>query len=111
MGIIKKINKFVSEAMFSEIVTFDDCIGYFAENKRQYPQIYAFILSVEKNRTPQNDNDKLIVVQAFLDKDYKAITLDGKTGLSRILHTKTIDKKMINFLEGESTKIYSNKEK
>ena len=105
MGIFKK-TEFVNETEFTEIVTFDDCLRYFAKQQRQFPQICAFVLSVEKSMNPQNDNDKLVVIQGLLDNDYKAITLDGTTGLSRIIHTKTIDKKMIDFLAGESTKIY-----
>jgi len=106
MGIFEKIAEFVNEATFSEIVTFDDCLGYFAKSKIQYPQICAFVLSVEKNQKPKNVNDELTVIQGLLDKDFKAITLDGTTCLSRILQTRTIDKKMIDFLAGETTKIY-----
>ena len=106
MGILKKITEFVNEAIFSEIVTFDDCLEYFEKSKKQYPQIYAFVLSVEKNQKPKNLNDELIIVQGLVDKDYQAISFDGTTCLSRILHARTIDKKMIDFLAGDTTKIY-----
>jgi hypothetical protein len=89
-----------------DVVTLDRCFAYLAKAKIQYPQAVGFVLSVKKNLEPVNDSDKLLIVQALIDGNNKPITLDGKTGISCIRHAKTIDGKMIDFLNGSETKIF-----
>ena len=90
---------------FSEIVTFKEVADYALEEKKKNPKIAAFLVSVKKNYDPQNENDKYIIIQGLLDKDNKPIFLDEKESESRIIHTRTIDKKFIDVLNGSETKI------
>jgi len=51
MGILDKITEFVTEPMYTEIVTFDDCLVCFEKYKSKYPQVYAFIFCRKKLNT------------------------------------------------------------
>lgn len=90
---------------YNEIVTFDEIVQYALDAKKVNPKIAAFIVSVKKNYDPQNENDKFIIIQGLLDKKNKPISFDGQESESRIIHTKTIDKKFLNVLDGAETKI------
>lgn len=90
---------------FCEIVTFKEVADYALEKKKKNSKIAAFVVSVKKNYDPKNENDKYIVIQGLLDKENKPISLNGKESESRIIHTKTIDKKFIDVLDGLETKI------
>lgn len=90
---------------YKEIVTFKEIVAYAIEEKRKNPTIVSFVISVKKNYEPQNENDKFIIIQGFLDSKNKPISIDGKDSESRILHTRTIDKKFVEVLDGAGTKI------
>lgn len=90
---------------YKEIVTFDEIVQYAIEERKTNPQIEAFVVSVKKNFDPQNENDKFIIIQGLLDGNNKPISLDGKETDSRIIHTKTIDKKFLDMLNGAETRI------
>lgn len=90
---------------YKEIVTFDEIVRIALEEKKRNTYISAFVVSVKKNYDPRNENDKLIIVQGFLDAKNNPITLDGKESESRIIHARTIDKKFMNILNGAETKI------
>ena len=90
---------------FKEIVTFQEIVEYAISEKKKNYQIASFIISVKKNYDPHNANDKYVVIQGLLDMNNKPITLNGKDSESRIIHTRTIDKKFIDVLNGSETKI------
>ena len=90
---------------YKEIITFKEIVEYAIEAKRNNSKVAAFVISVKKNYDPQSDNDKLIVIQGLLDANNRPISFDGKQSESRIIHTKTIDKKFIEVLNGAETKI------
>lgn len=90
---------------YKEIVTFDEIVQYAIEERKVNPQIGAFVVSVKKNFDPQNENDKLIIIQGMLDGNSKPLFLDGKESESRIIHTRTIDKKFLDMLNGADTRI------
>ena len=90
---------------YKEIVTFKEIVAYAIEEKRKNPTIVSFVISVKKNYEPQNENDKFIIIQGFLDSKNKPISIDGKDSESRILHTRTSDKKFVEVLDGAGTKI------
>lgn len=90
---------------FKETVTFDEVVQYALEEKKKEAKIEAFVVSVKKNYEPKNENDKFLVIQGMLDGNNKPITFDGKKSESRIIHTRTIDKKFIEVLNGAETKL------
>lgn len=83
------------------VVTFDYCVQWAMEMKKEYPQSVRFLISVKENPDPRNENDNLCVIVAMLDENNKAITIDGEKGISTIFHGKTIDKKLIDSLNGK----------
>ena len=90
---------------FKEIVTYDEVVRYVLESKKQNTNIVSYIVSVKKNYDPQNENDKFIIIIGLLDGMNKPISLNGKDAESLIMHTKTIDRKFIDILNGTETKI------
>ena len=90
---------------YKEIITFDEITQYALDMKKNNPKVVAFVVSVKKNYDPKNENDKLIIIQGLLDAENKPISLNGKESESRIIHTRTIDKKFLNILNGSETKI------
>lgn len=90
---------------YKEIVAFDEVVQYALEEKKKNSKIEAFVVSVKKNYDPQNENDRLIIIQGLLDENNKPISLDGKESESRIIHTRTIDKKFLDVLNGAETKM------
>lgn len=90
---------------YKEIVTFDEIVQYAVEEKKKNSKIGAFVVSVKKNYDPQTENDKLIIVQGLLDGSNKPVSVDGKEAESRIIHTKTIDKKFLDVLNGAETRV------
>lgn len=90
---------------YKEIVSFEEIAKYAIEEKKKNSKIAAFIISVKKNYDPKTENDEYIIIQGLLDKNNRPIVLNGKDSESRIIHTKTIDKKFLEVLNGSETKI------
>lgn len=90
---------------FKELVTFKEIVDYAKEEKIKNPRISSFVISVKRNYDPQNENDKLVIIQGFLDENRKTISVNGKDAESRIIHTRTIDKQFIEVLNGLETRI------
>lgn len=106
---LEDIAEGIAEALhrkgYKEIVTFDELAQYAIDAKKVNSEIIAFVISVKKNYDPQNENDKFVIVQGLLGENNKPISLDGKESESRIIHTKTIDKKLLDVLNGAEAKI------
>lgn len=90
---------------YKDIVTFDEIVKYALDVKKVNPKVASFVVSVKKNYDPQNENDKLVIVQGLLDEKNKPISSDGEEAESHIIHTRTIDKKFLSVLNGEEIKI------
>lgn len=89
-----------------DVLSFDRCLLVAQKFKAKYSQINKFIITVELNKKSRNENDKLCITQAFIDSNNRIITFDGKTALSKNYFCRTIDSKFINFLDGDSKKIF-----
>ncbi len=116
-GIVKKAGKFLNslaegiaeikyEESFKDVVTLKECVDFCVRNKCQYPNICGFVISVQKNFDPRNENDALIIVQGLLDEQRNPVSVDGINAISQVIHTKTIDMDFISFLDGTNKKIY-----
>ena len=86
------------------ILTLDACIRKAHEAKKENPQITGFIVSVKN--LGMSDADGMEIVVAYLDKNHKAITLDGRTALSFVCKVNTVDEKLLNLLDGNQSAIY-----
>lgn len=91
---------------YRDIVSFDEILQYAYDEQKKYAQIEAFVISVKKNYDPQNENDQFIIIQALLAGDNQPISFDGEEAESRMIHTRTIDKKFLDMLDGAETKIF-----
>ena len=103
--VLDAIAEVIIQKDYKEVYTFDECINFYKTCKRAYPSVSGFVLSVKKNYEPKNNNDNLIIIQAMIDSQEKPVKDNLGEGLSKIEHARTIDKKLLTWLEGKETKI------
>lgn len=94
---------------YKEVYTFEDCMGFYQTCKKAYPSVTGFVLSVKRNYEPKCENDRLIIIQAMIDEQRKPVQDTKGESLSKIEHAKTIDKKLLTWMEGKETKIMQSK--
>lgn len=105
------LDKIDGEIEVLQVVTFSDCVEFAKKEKVKYPNVAGFIIRIEENKKPINGDDLLVLTQGLFDKNNKPIvdfedTKNGEMTVSRIIHTKTIDEKMIVNLGGEKVKMF-----
>ena len=83
-------------------LTLDACKVRAYEMRKEYPQIAAFILKVD-SAGRQNENIRAIV--GYLDGDMRPITLDGVNSLASVYQARTVDKKIVDLLDGNPNAI------
>ena len=86
------------------MLTLDTCIQTAYEKKKEYPQITGFIVTLKY--LGMDDADGIEITVAYLDKNHKAITLDGRNALSLVRRVSTVDEKLLDLLDGNSSAIY-----
>ena len=86
------------------MLTLDACIQRAYADKKEYPQIVGFIVAVK--HLGMSDADGLEITVGYMDKNRKAITLDGETALAHTCKVDTIDEKLVNLLDGNNSAIY-----
>lgn len=104
----KQFEKFVDDICEPKIVpclSFENCLTFATKVREQKPEVAAFILSMETKKD-ENKEDFLIVTQGLLDSNLKAVSHEEYNSLSRVVHARTIDIKMIDYLNGEKSKIF-----
>lgn len=85
------------------VLEFDTCLNWAKEQKVEYSTCEYVLFSVKPNTVSRNENDKFKVTVAVLDAKRKAISCDGKKGVSFVWYCKTIDDKAISLLNGKET--------
>lgn len=103
--VIDAIAEVIKQKDYKEIYTFDECVNFYKMCERAYPSVSGFVLSVKKNYEPKNNNDNLIIIQAMIDSQKQPVKDNLGESLSKIEHARTIDKKLLTWLEGKETKI------
>ena len=88
------------------VISFDYCIKWALSMKKEYPQSAGCIIGVKNNPDPRNENYLLCVIICMIDAQNKVISMDGKNGISTVFHGKTVDKKMLDVLNGNENVIY-----
>ena len=101
---MKETDRMAERAKRTNMLTLDACIQKAYEQKKEYPQITGFIVTLK--HLGMSDADGLEIVVAYMDKNRKAITLDGQTALAYIRKVNTVDEKLLNLLDGNSSAIY-----
>ena len=85
------------------MLTLDACIQKAYADKKRYPQIAAFIVKLKPSA--KGDADGFEILLGYMDKNRKAITLDGKTALAYTYEVTTIDEKLVDLLDGNDSAI------
>ena len=85
------------------MLTLDACIQKAYADKKRYPQIAAFIVKLKP--PTKGGADGLEIMLGYMDKNRKAITLDGKTALAYTYEVTTIDEKLVDLLDGNDSAI------
>ncbi|MDE5763732.1 MAG: hypothetical protein K2I00_02055 [Ruminococcus sp.] len=91
------------------VVSFDRCYKWALDRKKEFPQSAGFIIAVNENCDPKNENDRIFVTIGMLDEQNKVITMDGVNGISTVLHCGSVDSKLVDYLNGDNSKIFKLK--
>ena len=89
-----------------KILELKQCINWGKKMQAQNPKISRIIINVEENEEPVGQMDTLQIMIAALDDQNNPIRKRGEEALAVILFAGTIDKEMIDFLDGSDKKIY-----
>lgn len=106
---VGEIEEEVKKEQSCKLFTMNDAFSYLMENRKVYPQLTRFVLSVKPNPASKRDTDRFIITQVLLDVKNKPVVLNGGECLSRIINAGSIDKRIVTFLDGAETKIYIGK--
>ena len=101
---LNEVDKAVERRKQIPALTLDKCIILANEERKKYPQITAFLIKVENLGSTDAEGLKILV--AYLDRDHRAITEDGTTGLTASFLANRVDDKIITLLNGEDSAIY-----
>ena len=97
------LDYFILDLQNKKIMLYDNTItDSFIDGFENIEKIDVLNTFVGKKITIKTNESDIIIL---LDKDNKPIFLDEKESESRIIHTRTIDKKFIDVLNGSETKI------
>ena len=103
-NIAGKIADFLVSDDYEENVTLDLCLELAESECKKFRQIKYFMLSVQENTEPKNENDNFIVMIDFLDFRRRAFTVDGIED-SYTLHAGKVDGKIYELLNGRDSVI------
>lgn len=101
----KKVDEYVQKKCF-QVLRLEQCIDWGRKLQKKNPKVSKIIIGVEENGQPYGQNDTLQITIAALDSGNRAIRKKGEEALAEVLFSETIDKEMIDFLDGADKKIY-----
>ena len=101
---IKAADRVLERAARINILTLDACIQKAYEQKKRYPQICGFL--VTRRPLGMDSLDGMEIVMGYMDKNHKAITLNGTTALADIFRANTVDGKLLDLFDGNDSAIY-----
>ena len=101
---LQQVDKNIERRKRIPMLTLDQCIANAYEEKKKYPQIVSFILKAQNLGASREDG--INIIEAYLDGDGKAVTMDGTTALAFSCNANAIDNKIIDLLNGSDSAIY-----
>lgn len=109
----EKLDKFLeqkAEELFQRrcvpVLCMEQCIEHGRKMQAQNLNVSRIIINVEENEQATGEHDALEIVIAALDSRNKPIQRKGEEVLAVSLYAGTLDKKLIDFLDGADKKIY-----
>lgn len=89
-----------------EVLGLKRCVNWGQKMQEQNPRIRKIIINVKENEHSVSQIDTLQITIAALDDKNDPIRDKGDEALSVVWFVETINKEMIDFLDGKNTKIY-----
>lgn len=89
-----------------KVLGLKQCIDWGQKMQEQNPRIRKIIINVKENEQSVSQVDTLQITIAALDDKNDPIREKGDEALSVVWFAETVDKEMIDFLDGKDTKIY-----
>ena len=99
-----EFDKRIERAMRQNVLALDWCIQWAYEQKKSYPQVTGFVLVLKSLEESYSGGYEATI--ACIDKNRKAVTLDGETALAKVLKINNVDEKMLDFLNGNISAVY-----
>ena len=88
------------------VLRLEQCVNWGKLVQKQNPEISRIIIDVQENEQAVGSKDMLKIIIAALDDANKPIRKRGVEAVAVVLFAGTIDKELIDFLDGADKKIY-----
>ncbi|MCI8489667.1 MAG: hypothetical protein HFJ04_05395 [Lachnospiraceae bacterium] len=88
------------------VLRLEQCVNWGKQVQKQNPEISRIIIDVQENEQAVGSKDMLKIIIAALDDANKPIRKRGVEAVAVVLFAGTIDKELIDFLDGADKKIY-----
>ncbi len=88
------------------VLRLEQCVNWGKLVQKQNPEISRIIIDVQENEQAVGSKDMLKIIIAALDDANKPIRKRGEEAVAVVLFAGTIDKELIDFLDGADKKIY-----
>lgn len=85
------------------VVKQESCVAWAKKMRDKFPQSAGFIIAVENNPAPKNENDLIKVTVAMLDINRQPVIYEQDKGVSTLMYGKTIDENLLNLLNGKDS--------
>lgn len=89
-----------------KILRLKQCVDWGRNKQAQNPKVSRIIINIEDNKKPVSQMDALQITIAALDSKNNPIRKRGEEALAVVLSAGTVDKEMIDFLDGADKKVY-----
>ncbi len=89
-----------------QVLELKRCVNWGRKMQEKDPRIDKIIINVKENEQSVSQVDTLQITIATLDNKKKPIRKKGEEVLAVVWFVGTLDKEMIDFLDGKETKIY-----
>lgn len=101
----KKVEELLKKECI-DVLSLKSCVDWGKKMQAQNPKVSRIIINVKENEEAVSQKDALQIMIAALDGKNNPIPKKGGEALAVVLFAGTMDKKMIDFLNGADKKIY-----
>lgn len=101
----KKVEEYLQKKCL-KVLELKRCVNWGRKMQTQNSKISRIIINVEENKESVSQVDTLQIMIAALDDKNNPIRKKGEEVLAVVLFAGTIDKEMIDFLNGAKKRIY-----
>lgn len=101
----KKVEEHFQKKCFP-VLELNTCVNWGRKIQLQNLEVRSIIIAVEENERSVSQTDVLQITVAALDSKNNPVRRKGEEAVGIILFAETLDKNMIDFLDGADKKIY-----